>query len=93
FAALVGCDEVEHVKPAPDAFHLALRRMGAEAADALVVGDTINDIYAAHAVPMIAVAVEPLYDGRDELLSSRPDYMIADVAALPSFLESGAYRG
>jgi len=87
FDAVVGGDEVEHVKPAPDALRLVLQRLGADPRDALVVGDTINDIEAARAVPMKAIAVESPYGGRAEVEASRPDYAIKSVADLPALLE------
>ncbi|MEW5795642.1 MAG: HAD-IA family hydrolase [Candidatus Zixiibacteriota bacterium] len=86
FETSVAADEVAAVKPAPDAFRLALRRLGASAGRALVVGDTINDVYAAHRVPVRVVAVESPYGGLDELQASRPDYFVRTLADLPGLL-------
>jgi len=88
FDALVAADEVVNVKPAPDAFRLALKRLGTTPQRAIVVGDTINDVYAAHAVPMKVVAVESPYGGLVELQASRPDYLIKSLSELPGTLET-----
>ena len=44
FDTVVGGDEVDRVKPAPDAFLLALERMNTDAQSTVVVGDTVNDV-------------------------------------------------
>jgi len=88
FKVLVGSDEVANVKPAPDAFRLAVERLGTTPQRAIVVGDTINDVYAAHAVPMKVVAVESPYGGLKELRAARPDYLIKTLSELPKLLET-----
>jgi pyrophosphatase PpaX len=88
FEALVASDEVVNVKPAPDAFRLAVERLGTTSQRAIVVGDTINDVHAAHAVPMKVVAVESPYGGLTELRASRPDYLIKVLPELPMLLET-----
>ncbi len=87
FEALVGGDDVAEVKPAPDAFRVALERLAAASDQTLVVGDTINDIQAARAVPMRVIAVESPYRERSELVGARPDYLIESLRRLPSLLK------
>ena len=87
FEALVGGDDVAEVKPAPDAFRVALERLAAASDQTLVVGDTINDIQAARAVPMRVIAVESPYRERSELVAAQPDYLIESLRRLPSLLE------
>ena len=79
FDASVGGDEVEQVKPHPDAFRLALTRMSASADEVLVVGDTINDILAARAVPMKVVAVASPFGGHQKVIDSAPDFYIESI--------------
>jgi len=86
FRALVGGDEVAHVKPDPEMFRVALTRLGAMADESLVIGDTINDILAARAVPMASVAVNSPYGGRAQLQASRPDHFIETLSDLPALL-------
>lgn len=88
FETLVASDEVVNVKPAPDAFRLAVERLRATTQRAIVVGDTINDVRAAHAVPMKVVAVQSPYGGLTELQASRPDYFIKVLPELPKLLET-----
>ncbi|MFH1687248.1 MAG: HAD-IA family hydrolase [bacterium] len=83
-----GGDEVANVKPAPDIFHLTLDRLGIVASEAVVVGDTINDVQAAQAVPMKVVAVRSPYGSHDDLRASRPDYVLNSVAELPELMKS-----
>ena len=47
FARVVGGDEVEHQKPAPDGVQLACRDLGVEPAAAAYVGDSPSDLEAA----------------------------------------------
>ena len=88
FDALVASDEVVNVKPAPDAFQLAVERLGTTPQRAIAVGDTINDVHAAFAVPMKVVAVESPYGGLAELQAARPDYLIRTLSELPKLLET-----
>ena len=49
--------------------------------DVIVIGDTPDDIQAARAIDAIAVAVCTGYVSRDELVSSDPDFLLADLSA------------
>jgi HAD superfamily hydrolase (TIGR01509 family) len=86
FRILIGGDEVDRVKPDPEMFRVALTRLSATAGESLVVGDTINDILAARAVPMKAVAVNSPYGGREQLQASEPDHFIERITDLPALL-------
>jgi phosphoglycolate phosphatase len=88
--ALVGGDEVPKEKPDPAAFRLALERMSVTAGEALVVGDTINDVIAAQAVPMQVAAVNSPYGGREELEASAPDYFLESVAEVVPLVKNTA---
>jgi pyrophosphatase PpaX len=57
FDVVVGGDEAEGQKPAPDTLLLALDRLGAQASDAAYVGDSPFDMQAAKAAGMHAVGV------------------------------------
>jgi len=89
FSSLVGGDDVTAVKPDPEAFLKSLENMGMVAGDAVVVGDTINDVCAARAVPMRVIAVASPYGGRTELLASGPDYYIGSLAEILDLLKAG----
>jgi beta-phosphoglucomutase-like phosphatase (HAD superfamily) len=57
FDALVGGDEVQHGKPAPDIFLLASRRLDVAAGECLVLEDSNAGIRAVHAAGMVAVMI------------------------------------
>ena len=57
FDVILGGDQAERQKPAPDLLLLALERLGADAADAAYVGDSPFDMQAAKAAGMFAVGV------------------------------------
>jgi pyrophosphatase PpaX len=57
FDVVVGGDEAERQKPAPDTLLLALERLGASPADAVYVGDSPFDMAAAKAGGLYAVGV------------------------------------
>lgn len=92
FKVTIGGDEVERIKPEPDIFRLALKRMGAEPKEALVIGDTINDVLAARAVPMPVMAVKSPYAPPTQVLSLRPDYFLESIAELPAWLQGRQER-
>lgn len=88
FAATVGGDEVTAVKPAPDAFQLALDRLTTNRHRAIVIGDTINDVLAARSLQLPVVAVASPY-GRDaEVRKAGATYFLEDLSNLPPLLQS-----
>ncbi len=88
FAAATGGDEVERVKPAPDAFRLTLERLGALAEDSMVVGDTVNDVRAAQGAGVEVAAVVSPYGRREELKASRPDHFLEKLTDLLPLLDA-----
>jgi len=76
FAAVLCREDVKKVKPAPDLFLEACRRLGAAPSEAVVFEDSLNGVMAARAAGIFCVAVPnsvtrnlPL-DGADLLLPS-----------------------
>jgi len=87
FDAVVGGDDVDKIKPHPESFHLALKRLGSSPEKTVVIGDTDNDVLAGKRVPMAVVAVESPYGRVEQLKSAGPDYFIDDIRALPELLD------
>ena len=86
FAAIVGADSVPSRKPDPDHIRRTARAAGADVKRAVMVGDSINDIKAAKAVPMPVVAVDFGYtDVPVEELG--PDVIISHYDELPDVAE------
>ncbi len=86
FQVAVGGDEVTRVKPAPDAFNVVLDQLGSSPDESIVIGDTVNDIIAAKAVPVRVIAVSSPFASREDVIKSRPDYFIRNIAWLPGLL-------
>lgn len=86
FDVSVGGDEAVRFKPDPAIFKVALERLKAKPEDTMVVGDTINDVLAAKAVPITVTAVASPYGNSDELMAARPDHFIEDIRQLPELL-------
>ncbi|UCG62125.1 MAG: HAD family hydrolase [Candidatus Zixiibacteriota bacterium] len=87
-SAYSGGDEVEKVKPDPEILLLTLRRMGAMPAETIVVGDTVNDVLAARAVPMKVVGINSPYGGREKVIDAGPDYFIDSIEELVELLDN-----
>ena len=77
-----GGDEVSKVKPDPEIFLLTLDKMNANKDDTIVVGDTVNDIYAAQKCDLKVVAVSSPYGGDQILKDAEPDYFIESLEQL-----------
>jgi HAD superfamily hydrolase (TIGR01509 family) len=68
FDAIVGGDEVEHGKPAPDIFLQAARRLDVASDECIVLEDSDNGVRAAHAAGMRAIMVPDLKPPDDDVL-------------------------
>jgi 2-phosphoglycolate phosphatase len=93
FQTSVGGDDVARVKPEPDAFLLAMKRLGVSADSCVVIGDTENDVRAAQAIPLRVIAIKSPYDGHENLASLNPDHRIDHLSELLPLLTNGASGG
>jgi phosphoglycolate phosphatase len=83
----VVCDEdVKEHRPAPDPVLKACEWLGVTAAEAIVVGDTPQDVKSARAAGALAIAVATGKFSREELLAHRPAFVIGALAELPALL-------
>ena len=64
---IVTRDLVPHAKPDPDLFLEAARQLGADAMDAVVVGDSVWDLLAARRARMLGIGLLSGGYGTDEL--------------------------
>ena len=85
FKVVAGGNEVAQMKPAPDVFNLALERLVCDPEDAIVVGDTLNDILAARAVPMEVAGIVSPYDS-EAFATHQPDFVLNAIDELPLLL-------
>jgi HAD superfamily hydrolase (TIGR01509 family) len=72
FATLVGGNEVERGKPAPDIFLLAAQRLGVAAADCVVLEDSEPGVRAALAAGMMPIMVPDQHRPSESLLARDP---------------------
>lgn len=87
FEAYAGGNEVQAVKPDPEIFRLVLARLGAVPRESLVIGDTINDILAAQAVPLPVIAVASPWEPAGRVLAACPDFFLDSISQLPRVLD------
>ncbi|MFT4295321.1 MAG: HAD-IA family hydrolase [Micropruina sp.] len=73
-------------KPSPDPLRHALHRLGAEAADAVYVGDAVVDLQAARAAGMRSIAVTWGAGDETQLRAAGPTAVVQDVAELRAVL-------
>lgn len=86
FAAVVGSESVVHPKPHPEPLLLAIERLGALPVDAIMVGDTENDILAARAAGVPVIALTGGIDPPDRLADA--DLQAAGPGGLLNLLTS-----
>ncbi len=78
----VGADQVSKVKPDPEVFNKVRKLMNGELNNTVVVGDTINDIYAARAASLPVIGVKSPFGGDDKMVESNPDFIITHLKEL-----------
>lgn len=79
---LVTLDDVNKAKPDPEPVLLALKRMGANAAETVMVGDSPGDILSAKGAGVASVAVGWTLKSKEELMQYEPNYWIDDLREL-----------
>ncbi|MFB7476423.1 HAD-IA family hydrolase [Kitasatospora sp. NPDC056184] len=87
--AVVGSDEVDRPKPAPDIVREGLRRIGSDPADAVMVGDAVIDIQSGRAAGTATAAALWGETDADQLLGERPDFVLAKPAELLALVPGG----
>jgi HAD superfamily hydrolase (TIGR01509 family) len=85
-------DQVAHAKPDPDLFLAAAERLGADMADAVVVGDSIWDLLAARRARALGVGLLSGGYGREELERAGAYRVYDDPADLLAHLDEVGVR-
>ena len=75
----LACGDEAKQKPEPDIFNLALERIGVDASEALVVGDTVNDVLAARSAGIRVVTIESPFGDKPALSTEPPDAHFQDL--------------
>lgn len=82
FDLLLGGDSLVHKKPHPGPLLHCLRHFGVKADEALMVGDSRNDVEAARAAGVKVLAVPYGYNHGEPVADSRPDWLVESLSAL-----------
>jgi HAD superfamily hydrolase (TIGR01509 family) len=85
-------DQVKHAKPDPDLFLAAARSLGVEAAESVVVGDSVWDVLAARRARALAVGLLSGGYGQDELERAGAYRVYQDPADLLRHLDEVGVR-
>lgn len=80
----VGREDVEMLKPHPEALELALGLMKVKPDNAIMVGDTYHDIHSAHKANMKCVVVG---NSKNDYLPNGADYYIKNLLELSKLLK------
>lgn len=93
FAAIVTAEDTVERKPHPAPVLLGLERAGAQASDAIYVGDGPQDVLAARAAGMECIAVTYGFYDLEELASHEPAEFAGSIAELGEKLGLRSNRG
>jgi pyrophosphatase PpaX len=83
---IVGCDTCVNHKPHPEPVERALALLGAEAGNALFVGDSPHDVQSGRAAGVFTVGVTWGAFSRDEMVASGADAVIDRIDELPALV-------
>ena len=86
FEAIVGRDDVEDIKPSPEALLRCSRELGVPASHCVYVGDMTADMLAASAASMLAYGVLTGIATADELRSAGAHEVFEDLPAIRAAL-------
>ena len=79
FVATASDDDVEDKKPAPEMVHKLLKELSVDAADTLVVGDTIYDIEMGNSAGCVTCAVVHGNHTDEMLRRAMATHVVADI--------------
>lgn len=88
FDVMVTASDVRRGKPFPDQIVKALNSLGVDSSDALLVGDSVMDLWAAENSSVRAVAVSSGSSLKADLLREKPLAVLSSVKKLPGFLKA-----
>ena len=86
FNIILSRNEVSRIKPSPESLILALERLGASPDRALFIGDSVNDILAAQAVPMHSCFLSGGESRVTGIKGSRAPFQISSLSGLVPLL-------
>jgi len=87
FDCIVGSDHVKNPKPDPEPIYKALKSLGVEPEQAMMVGDRHHDILAGRNAGTLSVGVSWTLQGREYLEQYQPDFIIDEMTDLLKILQ------
>jgi HAD superfamily hydrolase (TIGR01509 family) len=87
FDVTVSRNQVRHVKPDPEHLQAALRVLGTNPKETLVVGDSRVDMQSAKALDAIAVGLPTGVSSVEQLMTGGADYVVTEMADVPLLVE------
>lgn len=87
FDVVLGGDATERRKPLPDLLWMACERLQVSADQAVMIGDSLNDVQAARAAGCRVLAVPYGYNEGQDIRSLQVDAHVADLVAAASWIE------
>ncbi len=82
FSLVLGGDSLEHKKPHPAPLQHALAHYGVQPEQALMIGDSSNDIESAHAAGLRCIAMRYGYNHGEPVDYCQPDLVLDSLAEL-----------
>ncbi len=82
FGTVVTRNDVPRMKPSPEGIHKALSALGATAAEALMVGDSLSDLEAARAAGCRVAIVLGGESTEAAIRAARPDRVLTDLGEI-----------
>ena len=82
FSAVIGIENVDRPKPDAEPLRMALDLLGVSAEEALMVGDTPDDVRSARNAGVKSAGVTTGHQALSDLLAAEPDFIIHDLSEL-----------
>jgi pyrophosphatase PpaX len=87
FASVVHCERVEKPKPDPEGFLLAAKECGVEPGEAIMVGDTVQDLMTGkNAGAAATIAITHGIGTPEDLAACNPEYTVGSLEELAALL-------
>ena len=87
FDAVIPRNSVKYVKPSGEHLEAALRALGVNPDQAMVVGDGVSDMKCARELKTIAVGLPTGVSSPKELMNSGANYIITSITDLPTLVD------
>lgn len=87
FEVVVPRNRVKRVKPDTEQFEIALKTLGADATNTVIVGDSTVDMESAKQLKAVAVALPTGYSTDKQLMDQGANYLITALSDLPILIK------